>query len=86
MRRVATEAKRLVVAAVESVARQLGNTPAVCRRCYVHPAVITAHLDGELLRNLGRRADETLADADDGLNRREEAVLAFLRRRIAAAA
>lgn len=81
-----TEAKRHVVEAVESVARHLGNTPAVCRRCYVHPEVITAHLDGTLLSNLERRAEETLAESLDDLTSREAAVLAFLRRRIAKAA
>jgi DNA topoisomerase-1 len=81
-----TQAKRHVVEAVESVARHLGNTPAVCRRCYVHPEVISAHLDGALLANLGRRAEETLAGSIDDLNSREAAVLAFLRRRIADAA
>jgi DNA topoisomerase I len=81
-----TQAKRNVVEAVESVARHLGNTPAVCRRCYVHPEVITAHLDGGLLANLGRRAEETLSESIDDLSSREAAVLAFLRRRIAEAA
>jgi DNA topoisomerase-1 len=80
-----TEAKRHVVEAVESVARHLGNTPAVCRRCYVHPEVINAHLDGALLANLERRAEETLAESIDDLSGREAAVLAFLRRRIAEA-
>ena len=32
--------------AIEPVAEQLGNTPAVCRKCYVHPAVVEAYLDG----------------------------------------
>jgi DNA topoisomerase-1 len=81
-----TQAKRHVVEAVESVARHLGNTPAVCRRCYVHPEVISAHLDGGLLANLERRAEETLAQSLDDLTGREAAVLAFLRRRIAEAA
>ncbi len=57
-----TQAKRHVVEAVESVARHLGNTPAVCRRCYVHPEVISGHLDGGLLANLERRAEETLTE------------------------
>ena len=34
--------------AVARVARQLGNTPAVCRKCYIHPAVMDAYLDGRL--------------------------------------
>lgn len=40
------EAKKNVVRAIETVARRLGNTPAVCRKCYVHPAVIDAYLGG----------------------------------------
>lgn len=79
------QAKRQVVEAVESVARHLGNTSAVCRRCYVHPEVLSAHLDGELLNTLGQRAEETLAGALDELSPAEAAVLAFLRRRIAQA-
>ena len=42
-------AKRNVSAAIEVVASRLGNTPAVCRKCYVHPAVIGAYLDGREL-------------------------------------
>ncbi|MGH7721320.1 MAG: DNA topoisomerase IB [Candidatus Dormibacteria bacterium] len=80
------QAKRQVTEAVESVARLLGNTPAVCRRCYVHPQVIDAHLDGALLANLERRAAEALTESLDDLSGREAAVLAFLRRRIAEAA
>jgi DNA topoisomerase-1 len=80
------QAKRQVIEAVESVARDLGNTPAVCRRCYVHPEVIDAHLDGTLLANLERRAEETLARSLDDLSGREAAVLALLRRRLAEAA
>jgi DNA topoisomerase-1 len=37
-----------VVRAVEAVAERLGNTPAICRRCYVHPLVIEAFEDGRL--------------------------------------
>ncbi|TMB87505.1 MAG: DNA topoisomerase IB [Chloroflexi bacterium] len=44
----ATEARRELVSAIKAVASQLGNTPAVCRSCYVHPWVIDAHLRGSL--------------------------------------
>ena len=44
----ATEAHRHVVATVKDVATLLRNTPAVCRRCYIHPAVISAFEAGEL--------------------------------------
>jgi DNA topoisomerase-1 len=50
------QAKRNLAAAIERVARQLGNTTAVCRKCYVHPAVMDACLDGSLARHVqGRR-------------------------------
>jgi DNA topoisomerase-1 len=42
------EAKRNVVAAIAKVADQLGNTPSVCRKCYVHPLVIESYLAGSL--------------------------------------
>ncbi|MFJ2357082.1 DNA topoisomerase IB [Pseudomonas sp. MWU16-30322] len=43
-----TEAKRHVVEMVKSVSKQLGNTPAVCRKCYIHPAVVERFLLGAL--------------------------------------
>jgi DNA topoisomerase-1 len=43
-----TAARHNVVAAIQTVSERLGNTPAVCRRCYVHPAVIEAYQDGAL--------------------------------------
>ena len=55
----ATEAKRNVVAAIDRVARRLGNTRAVCRRSYVHPAVVDSYMDGSLGRRLGPPSVET---------------------------
>jgi DNA topoisomerase-1 len=43
---------RSVARAIQSVSTRLGNTPAICRRCYVHPAVIEAYLDGSLREGL----------------------------------
>jgi DNA topoisomerase I len=43
-----TEAKKNVVNAIASVAKRLGNTPSVCRKCYVHPAVIASYLGGKM--------------------------------------
>ena len=43
------EAMRNVNAAIEGVAKALGNTKAVCRKCYVHPTVVERYLDGSLL-------------------------------------
>ena len=41
-----------VITAVEAVARMLGNTAAICRKCYIHPAIITRYMDGRLARTL----------------------------------
>ena len=43
------EGRRQVKEAIDRVAHELGNTPAIARRCYVHPDVIEAHADGSLL-------------------------------------
>jgi DNA topoisomerase-1 len=77
-----TEAKRRVLAAVETVAKRLGNTRAVCRKCYIHPAVLDAYLDGSLLRTLRRRADEVAER--NGLSPEEQRVLRVLKARLAA--
>jgi DNA topoisomerase-1 len=47
--RSATQAKRNVVAAIDAVARRLGNTKAVARKCYIHPAVLEAYMDGHVI-------------------------------------
>ena len=44
--------------AIERVARQLGNTKAVCRKCYIHPAVIDAYVDGTLAEAMTSRSVE----------------------------
>jgi DNA topoisomerase-1 len=53
-----TEAKRNVVQAIEAVAKQLGNTKAVCRKCYVHPAIVESYLEGKLFETMRRRSEE----------------------------
>ena len=78
------KAKRNVVQAVEAVSKMLGNTPAICRKCYIHPAVFDGYLDGSLLQALKRRANERLADPRGGLKAEEVAVMGFLSRQLAA--
>lgn len=75
------EAKRNIVRAVETVARRLGNTKAVCRKCYIHPAIIDAYLDGSMLRTVAQRARQ-LARADGRLTQEETTVLSLLQRRV----
>lgn len=48
-------AKRNVVAAIRQVAEQLGNTFAVCRKCYIHPVIINCYLEGSLADQLDTR-------------------------------
>jgi DNA topoisomerase-1 len=76
----ATQAKRNVVRAIESVAQRLGNTKAICRKCYIHPAVIDAYLDGSLRRSLQTRVDRELKGALSKISPEEAAVLAFLQK------
>ncbi|BBK38426.1 DNA topoisomerase [Allostella sp. ATCC 35155] len=51
-----TDARRAVVECVRTVAARLANTPAVCRRCYIHPGILDAYAAGRLPRD---RPDET---------------------------
>ncbi len=84
LERYDTEAKnkKNVVHAVEAVAGMLGNTPSVCRKCYIHPAIFDGYLDGSLLEGLKERADEVLDEGSPGLTAEEVAVTAFLSRRL----
>ena len=79
-----TEAKRkrAIVQAVEKVAKHLGNTPAICRRCYIHPAILDGYLDGTLLQALADRTNDYLREHIDGMSPEEAAVTAFLRLRL----
>ena len=77
------EAKKNVVRAIEAVAEKLGNTPAVSRASYVHPRVIDAYLEGDLLRQTREEADRALTERIGQLQPEEAAVLALLRQRLA---
>jgi DNA topoisomerase I len=75
-----TKAKKNIVAAIETVAKRLGNTPSVCRKCYVHPEILNAYLDGDLVSQIDTAIDDRLDD--EGLSREERFVLSFLKRRL----
>ncbi len=47
-----TQARKQVAQAIRVAADHLGNTPAICRKCYVHPGIVTSYMDGSLLRYL----------------------------------
>jgi DNA topoisomerase-1 len=74
-----TEARKNVVAAVKATARSLGNTPAVCRKSYIHPAILEAYLDGSLIRRLNEWKGKTGTSSACRLRPIEAAVLKFLK-------
>jgi len=76
------QAKKNVVAAIESVAKKLGNTPAVCKKCYIHPHVLDSYLDGTMVETLRQRAEKTMAKSLRGLPPEEAAVLGLLQQRL----
>ncbi|MCD2518526.1 DNA topoisomerase IB [Massilia sp. G4R7] len=76
------QAKKNIVRAIESVAEKLGNTPSVCRKCYVHPVVLDAYLDGTVLETLRERTEEELKQDLHALQPEEAAVLAMLQQRL----
>jgi len=67
----ASVARQNLVETVKQVASQLGNTPAVCRQCYIHPAILQAFSDGELVKLRAARKRKWLSAE-------EVALLAFL--------
>ena len=77
------QAKKNVVRAIEHVAERLGNTPSVCRKCYVHPAVLDSYLDGSMIESLRQRADREMKQALGHLKPEEATVMALLQNRLA---
>jgi DNA topoisomerase-1 len=76
------QAKKNILRAVESVAAKLGNTKAVCRKCYIHPAVFESYVDGMLLRTLERRTRTKLSKEIRSLKPEEAMVLTLLEQRL----
>jgi DNA topoisomerase I len=83
--RTAREARRNIVRAVERVAARLGNTPAICRKCYVHPEVLQAYLDGVTIDALEARTGRAIGEGRRALNAEEGVVLGLLQQRLARA-
>ncbi len=74
------EAKSNIVCAIDQVAKRLGNTRTVCRKYYVHPAVIDAYLKGMVLRGLQPLAEHKRHHSSTALRQEEKAVLKYLRK------
>jgi DNA topoisomerase-1 len=78
----ATDARRNVVAAMRETAGWLGNTPAVARKSYVHPAVVEAYMDGRVGGALVEAAEEEQTPPPEATPAEEAAVIDLLTRRI----
>lgn len=74
--------KKNLAAAVQQVAADLRNTPAICRKCYIHPAVMDGYLAGETIAILRPRLDQVSARAGWRLGAEEAALLEFLRHKL----
>jgi DNA topoisomerase-1 len=76
------KAKKNIRAAIEKVSSRLGNTPTICRKCYVHPEVFSCYLDGALLLEIKNEVEEELREDLASLKPEEAAVMALLEERL----
>lgn len=74
-------AKKNVIAAIDETAVRLGNTRTVCRRYYVHPVLVSAYLEGDVLPAQPERVRLEPRSGGPGLRRHESEVLEFIRSR-----
>ena len=75
-------AKRNIREAIQRVAMRLGNTPTICRKCYIHPEIFASYAEGALLVEVKQDVEAELRDDLSHLAPEEAAVLAFLRVRL----
>jgi DNA topoisomerase-1 len=75
-----TQAKMNVRRAIAAVADKLGNTPTICRKCYIHPEIVACYMEGALSAVAAAPATHAASSA---LPREEAAVLRLLKRRLA---
>ena len=76
------QAKANIKTAISAVSKILGNTPAICRKCYVHPAVLETYLSGDSIEGLKQRTRDALESEEIDLREGEAAILKFLQQRL----
>jgi DNA topoisomerase I len=76
------QAKANIKTAINAVAQILGNTPAICRKCYVHPAIFESYLSRQSIDGLKELTEDALEKEPDHLRSSETAVLKFLEARL----
>jgi DNA topoisomerase-1 len=77
-----TQAKKNIVTAIEAVASMLGNTPAVCRKCYVHPSILDCYLEGTTIETIKQKLDPAVDSGLKNLKAEEAAVVVLLDKRL----
>ena len=75
-------AKRNIRDAIQKVAARLGNTPTICRKCYVHPEILNTYVEGSLLLEVKEKVEQELREDLAELQPEEVAVLTLLRSRL----
>lgn len=75
-------AKKNIRTAIEQVSARLGNTPTICRKCYVHPQVFDCYLEGSLLLEIKEEVETELREDLPSLRPEEAAVLTLLQERL----
>jgi DNA topoisomerase-1 len=78
-----TQAKKNIKDSITAVAKILGNTPTICRKCYVHPVVLESYLDGDMIEGLKQKTEEALSENLEDLRAEEAAVMSFIQARLA---
>jgi DNA topoisomerase-1 len=73
------QAKKNIVRAVKTVAEHLGNTPSVCRSCYIHPTVIDKYQQGLTLEQFRRRVERSIKRIEPEYEIEEVALLKLLK-------
>ncbi len=76
------QAKKNILSAIEAVAKMLGNTPAVCRKCYIHPEVLDSYLVGETIATIRQRVAGKLDRSLSRMKPEEAAVLVLIQERL----
>jgi DNA topoisomerase-1 len=75
-----SQAKKNIVAAIKQTSQRLGNRPATCRNYYVHPALVDAYMDGELVRAMAQPPEKPSTESAGGLRPEEVCVMQLIQR------
>ena len=78
-----TQGKKIITEAIGIVSQRLGNTPTICRKCYVHPGVLDAYLEGDVIETKADPARQIVRPLHE-LADEEAATLRLLRERAGA--